>query len=365
MPSYIKFILAGLFAAVISAAPTPGPTTYGDAALPEGDVCAPAWVLGYSGDSCTLTCSRVSRTCDSTALLDITSRVAFDEMVEATNFLSSQFVAGITSTALCSNGVNTLMYSDRVAGVNSFSGDGVNTNVNTVAFADVPGIFSYWLYNKALYSGAGYEEERYCYYPTSITPAQADCDVKYEHPPVQRFCPCMAEGSTDCAPTVIPSFAPTNMPTASPTGCFVWLLGKAGSNCVTTCDSISGTCNEPEMLAALGQSDLEDILLVAYAQDSAIHPVETPTYCTSISNPFFMGTAALNTVFATNHDNTPQNHCYYAAPVGTEGPPCTQMAGSGAFSFNPFCACNVPLCSTWENALSSYTDPTLAPVSAP
>jgi hypothetical protein len=162
---------------------------------------------------------------------------------------------------------------------------------------------------------------------------------------------------------VIPT--PTTPPTASPTGCFVWLLGLPGSTCVATCDSVGGTCNEAEMLAASGQSDLEDIVLVAYAQDSAIHPVETPTYCTSISNPFFMGTAALNTVFATNHDNTPQNHCYYAAPVGTEGPPCTQMAGSGAFSFNPFCACNVPLCSTWENALSSYTDPTLAPVSAP
>jgi hypothetical protein len=129
------------------------------------------------------------------------------------------------------------------------------------------------------------------------------------------------------------------------------------------------------MLAADGQFDLEEILLVAYAQDSAIHPVDDTGYCATISGAQqdFPSIFALNTVFATNPDNVPVNNCYWATPSGTEGPPCTTPAGAGAFSFNPFCACNVPLCSTWENALDAYSldtptttvEPTVQPTKQP
>jgi hypothetical protein len=183
---------------------------------------------------------------------------------------------------------------------------------------------------------------------------------------VQRFCPCVAVGEVgqcgttpDPIETPDPSGAPAPPPTAAPTGCFVWLLGRAGSSCDTTCDSVGGTCNEAEMIAASGQSDLEEILTIAYAQDSAIHPVETASYCTYLTAPpmFFFYVPhlyALNLVFATNRDDLPENHCYWATPALTEADPCTTPA-NGGFYLNPFCACNVPLCSTWENALDTYS----------
>jgi hypothetical protein len=345
---------------------TAGPTQYGDEALTGTSTDCVEWVLGYSGDSCSLTCSRVSRECDVSHLLAITTRQAFDDMVDRTHYMRDQYTA-LTTQELC------------------------GAQVNTISFSDAPGIFSYYVYNKALYSGKGFKEKRYCTYPSSAatttvatttstatnpitttttaktpTPESVACDIKYTQPPVQRFCPCVAVGEVgQCVttPTAAPTITP---PTAAPTGCFVWLLGRAGSTCETTCDSVGGTCNEPEMLAASGQSDLEEILLVAYAQDSAIHPVDDTGYCATISGAQqdFPSIFALNTVFATNPDGVPANNCYWATPTGNEGPPCTTLASAGPFSMNPFCACNVPLCSTWENALGAYGVPSLAPISA-
>jgi hypothetical protein len=121
--------------------PTAGPTQYGDEELPISSSCV-EWVLGYSGDSCDLTCSRVSRECDVWHLLAITTRQAFDDMVDLTHYMHDQFTT-LTTQELCVE------------------------QVNTISFAAAPGIFSYYMYNKALYSGQGFQEKRYCTYPSS------------------------------------------------------------------------------------------------------------------------------------------------------------------------------------------------------
>jgi hypothetical protein len=81
--------------------PTAGPTQYGDEALTGTSTDCVEWVLGYSGDSCSLTCSRVSLECDVLHLLAITTRQAFDDMVDRTHYMRDQYTALTTQVCVC------------------------------------------------------------------------------------------------------------------------------------------------------------------------------------------------------------------------------------------------------------------------
>jgi hypothetical protein len=122
------------------------------------------WVLGYSSESCTESCAKISKTCTLSALQAVTTAGAFE--------------AAIT-------GAKQLGKTETVSDSNSFCTGGVNS----WAFATAPAAMQYPLYVKEEDSAAGhYVMMNSCYYPENgVT---GDCDTQYSVPPVQRFCPC-------------------------------------------------------------------------------------------------------------------------------------------------------------------------------
>jgi hypothetical protein len=162
--------------------PTPVPTTAPSAGCYD-------WVLGYSGESCTLTCSRVSGECNQGNLEAIVTQQAFYDMVAA-------------SSSLCAGG-------DLVGSADVFCDQGINS----YTFAGAPAAFSFQTSNLG-----GSATENYCNYPTSLSGLTGDCDTTYLYPPAQRFCSCSSSNcfAPSATPTVEPTAEPTAMPSAMP-----------------------------------------------------------------------------------------------------------------------------------------------------
>eukprot|EP00286_Rhodomonas_abbreviata_P014496 CAMPEP_0181328398 /NCGR_PEP_ID=MMETSP1101-20121128/22687_1 /TAXON_ID=46948 /ORGANISM="Rhodomonas abbreviata, Strain Caron Lab Isolate" /LENGTH=371 /DNA_ID=CAMNT_0023437269 /DNA_START=53 /DNA_END=1168 /DNA_ORIENTATION=+ len=154
----ISFLPGACASMDASSAPSAAPTTFGDESLPPSAGCM-EWVLGYSRDSCDLTCSRVGRACNAEHFDDIITEQAFSSMVADANYLRSDF--DDTAMELCSMGINTYN------------------------FAGAPALFSYNVELKT-----GNSMWTYCNYPTSLAAVTGDCGTKYSYPPSQRFCPC-------------------------------------------------------------------------------------------------------------------------------------------------------------------------------
>jgi hypothetical protein len=126
---------------------------------------AAQWVVGYSAESCTTTCSKISKTCSLPALQAVTTSSAFAQAVSgATQLGKSDLVT--SSSEFCTGGINSW------------------------AFATAPASMQYPLYVKDPDSDVGtYQMTNSCYFPEGgVT---GDCDTVYSVPPAQRFCPCV------------------------------------------------------------------------------------------------------------------------------------------------------------------------------
>lgn len=133
--------------------------------LVAGQVAAVQWVVGFSAESCTTTCQKVSKTCSLSDLQGVTTSSAF-------------------ATAL--TGATQLGKTETVTDVNSFCTGGVNS----WAFATAPAAMQYPLYVKEENSDVGtYVMTNSCYYPEGGV--QGGCDAAFTVPPAQRFCPCV------------------------------------------------------------------------------------------------------------------------------------------------------------------------------
>jgi len=185
------------------------------------------WVLGYSKESCALTCSRVSRECSSTYLDDIINQENFYTMVASAMDLNS--ASAITSAEdLCTDGINTY------------------------TFANSPAVFTY----KLCTAENEYVDQIFCNFPTSLSQLHQEqnggdgCDVQYNYPPAQRFCPCV--DTTNC-------FIPTTTPTPQPTvDCQKWVLGYSTESCTLTCGRLSGDCNPNKFADIVTRGVLRD-----------------------------------------------------------------------------------------------------------
>lgn len=127
------------------------------------------WLLGYSGESCTETCSRESKVCSHEEVSEIIDPASFRLMVPLTHRVGHD-ISLPTATELCSGGVNTW------------------------PFATVPAVSSYQIHEK--HEGDPSEKKisvHYnCFYPKKVV---GDCDTALTLPPAQRFCSCLND---DC-----------------------------------------------------------------------------------------------------------------------------------------------------------------------
>jgi hypothetical protein len=155
------------------------------------------WVLGYSEESCSLTCTRVAATCQISYLNNIVTQDAFYSMVASSMQVGTSTVPG-AATTFC------------------------NLGINVYTFAATPAAFTYQVYNVD-----GFTLQTFCNYPTSVANLQTTCDARYSYPPSRRFCPCVMQSCGNVVevpipePTAAPSAAPTTRPSVSHIDCTV------------------------------------------------------------------------------------------------------------------------------------------------
>mmetsp|Transcript_30357 Transcript_30357/g.51339 ORF Transcript_30357/g.51339 Transcript_30357/m.51339 type:complete len:347 (-) Transcript_30357:215-1255(-) len=312
--------------------PSAGPTQFGDESLPPTNCLE--WVLGYSEESCSLTCSRVSRVCDAQYWDTIINSVNFDAMVSSAHILNSYQTPGQSATAFCNKGINAIS-----------------------SFSSVPAVFTY-----ELYTPEGNPLQNYCNYPTSLTALNADCDAKYtDTHPAQLFCPCT--NGADCNPTMNPTEAPGNPPTllptyeptVAPTGCCVWVLGGTGESCDTACShsTVQGICAEDVLQASAGLASFEEIVENSYviptARYGAFRPNNTVEFCTSgvfTYDTFPVPLDQTPMVVGTIDTNSISIFCYYAS--STTSGDC-QSTYISPLPGQRFCPCNVQDCTAFAN----------------
>jgi hypothetical protein len=144
------------------------------------------WVLGYSTESCTLTCGRLSGQCDANKFTDVITTEAFNDMVTSAYVMCSGSLVGDVG-AFCNQGVNVFR------------------------FAQLPATFTY-----KTHAADGDADLTLCTFPTSYHSAEGGCDVQYQYPPAQRFCPCTVTGDEGPGTSTDSSSPPQDVPTANP-----------------------------------------------------------------------------------------------------------------------------------------------------
>eukprot|EP00286_Rhodomonas_abbreviata_P019085 CAMPEP_0181309950 /NCGR_PEP_ID=MMETSP1101-20121128/12303_1 /TAXON_ID=46948 /ORGANISM="Rhodomonas abbreviata, Strain Caron Lab Isolate" /LENGTH=340 /DNA_ID=CAMNT_0023416501 /DNA_START=69 /DNA_END=1091 /DNA_ORIENTATION=+ len=324
--SAVVCLLAG---SSIASTPTATPTSYGD--TPLGSTECLEWVLGYSRDSCDLTCSRVSRGCTASFLDDIVTAQAFDDLVNEAHYLRSDFTG--TSAELCTEGIN--VYN----------------------FAGAPAVFTYQLYMNSGGDAEGHLPAQYCNYPTSLSFLTGDCSTKYVYPPSQRFCPCTLG---DCSPTAAPthiSEAPTLTPTATPTGCYHWIVGYSEQSCTQTCSNpeVGGTCSMEFLQLIDNRAAFDAMVAEAFMLGETTQPTSTALFCGGGVNPWtFAGSPA---AFAYQvYVPLPSPHFevdHYCNYPDATGLPPTFLTGDCDTTYTAppsqrFCPCAIPDCTIWD-----------------
>jgi len=255
--------------------PTKAPTPIPPAPAPQPPTGCTEFVLGRTRESCTLTCARVSGTCNAANLLTITTREAFDDLVDTAFRLCPEDKEGST-VEVC------------------------NAGVNNFVFAQSPALFTY-----LLDTPTGKQPTTYCTYPTTVTElslTSLDCDIKYIYPPSARFCSC--ELSSCDAPEQSPD--PTPTPTAQPTQALKWVLGFSGESCDAACayPGVEGTCEASALWSAVGAEGFGSVLEATYRL---------------LPNPACIGTEAYRL-------GTVDEFCNYGVFNGTQGQ-------TGSFNF--------------------------------
>lgn len=127
------------------------------------------WFLGYSGESCSETCTRESKTCVAEKINELITMDAFSAMVPLATQLGPQ--------------------DERLPSVEKFC----NGGINTWPFATAPAVTSYHFHEKdEETSGRKVSVHYNCFFPSRVV---GDCDTKFLLPAAQRFCACV---NSDC-----------------------------------------------------------------------------------------------------------------------------------------------------------------------
>eukprot|EP00428_Durinskia_dybowskii_P087429 CAMPEP_0170437576 /NCGR_PEP_ID=MMETSP0117_2-20130122/44758_1 /TAXON_ID=400756 /ORGANISM="Durinskia baltica, Strain CSIRO CS-38" /LENGTH=511 /DNA_ID=CAMNT_0010697707 /DNA_START=87 /DNA_END=1618 /DNA_ORIENTATION=- len=296
-----------------TAEPTVVPTMAETEPEPEGECLE--WVLGYSRESCTLTCARMSRTCGFPFLQEIVTQQSFYDMVASATDLESSTQLG-AATSFCNHGINSY------------------------AFAPVPAAFTY-----VLCTPSGDEEQTYCNYPTSLSALGGDCDSQYVYPPAQRFCPCTLG---TCTPT------PT---------CYEWVVGYSSESCTLTCGRMSGTCNQANLEAIVTQQAFYDMVAEATPVDAACDTGGSAlVFCNQGINNYLFAESPAAFSYLTHNANgdSTETFCNYPTSLSGLNADCdTQYVYPPA---RRFCSCST---SCVEPSVAPTAEPTAEPTNTP
>jgi hypothetical protein len=144
---------------------TSEPTSESTAAQPS---CL-QWILGFSGDSCTETCSSLNGICSINDFKSVNSLESFEKMVDSSYYMKTKVSPGTTSS-LCNDGVS----------------------INTIYGAPASFTRVVWLMSgKLSLTSCGYLE--------SATDIPVDyCEISNKVPPTDRFCPCIVTDTRFC-----------------------------------------------------------------------------------------------------------------------------------------------------------------------
>ena len=172
--------------------PTPAPSaapSYEPTASPTA-VCM-QWALGDYGESCSTTCSKLSRTCKDKYLKEIINQESFYAIVGSAVSVRSGGAVG-TAETFCSQTTDSAV---KVGG---------------------PAALSIVLSSEDAHAPV----RTSCTYPTSTADATLGCDAVLPLHNYRRFCPCV-DHNCDGA----------------------WYLGYSGDSCDATCTSAGGVCD--------------------------------------------------------------------------------------------------------------------------
>jgi len=274
--------------------PTVAPTVV--PSVPQGECLE--WVLGYSTESCTTTCSRVSRECRLSELQTIVTQQAFYNMVASATNLETNSATG-PAGAYCNQGINAY------------------------TFAPVPAAYSYLL---CLPSGD--VQQTHCNYPTSLQDLGGDCDSAYVYPPAQRFCPCTLG---DCPIEPV---------------CHEWVLGYSTESCTLTCNRVSGMCNEANLASIVTQQAFYDMVAVATVIDASCPTGNNAdVFCTQGVNTYQFAQAPAAFSYLTHNANGQGTETYCNYPTSLAG---LNADCDVAYVYPPsrrFCSCTMSTCT--------------------
>ena len=126
------------------------------------------WFLGFSGESCTQTCTREAKICSAEVISDVLRYDNFTSIVPLSIQLGTETKLPIAAE-FCNGGINTW------------------------PFATAPAVMSYEFHEKEEETQSRRTSIHYnCYFPSVVV---GDCDTKFMMPAAQRFCACI---SGDC-----------------------------------------------------------------------------------------------------------------------------------------------------------------------
>ena len=300
--------------------PTVAPTVVPSPAVPQGECLE--WVLGYSSESCTTTCSRVSRECRLSQLQTIVTQQAFYNMVATATNLETNSATG-PAGAYCNQGINAY------------------------TFVPVPAAYSYLL---CLPSGD--VQQTHCNYPTSLQDLGGDCDSAYVYPPAQRFCPCTLG---DCPIEPV---------------CHEWVLGYSTESCTLTCNRVSGVCNEANLASIVTQQAFYDMVAVATVIDASCPTGNNAdVFCTQGVNTYQFAQAPAAFSYLTHNANGQGTETYCNYPTSLAG---LNADCDVAYVYPPsrrFCSCTMSSCSApvteAPSVVPTAVPTTFAPSTAP
>jgi hypothetical protein len=145
------------------------------------------WVLGYTYESCTTTCSRMtSKTCASSYFYTIYNESSYKNMLNSAIYVDNNH---------------------RVLEDKNFSQYCNFLNKEYESYSGFPDVFV------TIYANEVFMDITHCRYPDGLRNVVADCNKVTIFPPVSRFCPCI--GSCNKVDSLVPTSISTSGPTFS------------------------------------------------------------------------------------------------------------------------------------------------------
>ena len=294
-----------------TSAPTPVPSTFEPTASPTA-VCM-QWALGDYGESCSATCSKLSRTCKDKYLKEIINQESFYAIVGSAVSVRSGGAVGTTET-FCSQTTDSAVKVGGPAALSIvLSSEDHHLPVRTS-----------------------------CTYPTSTADATLGCDAVLPLHNYRRFCPCV-DHNCDGA----------------------WYLGYSGDSCDATCTSAGGVC-DAEPLNDIVNPDAFSAMVASatVVETNEIIGESSAAYCHEGIN--ILPLAPAPAVITLTFGSTNETLCAYPTSVSNLQGSCDM-----AFTDLPaqrFCNCKVTgpashphrMLLAAENAKSAAVQPKIA-----